>query len=163
MIVDSDFETMFRTQYPRLVSLGVAMTGRRDVANDLAQETMLRAHRRWGDVSTFDAPAAWCRKVMVNLLIDHHRSATAERIAVERLGARDQLASPAPDIDRWWDIVGPLPERQRMIVTLYYADDLAVDEIADTLGLTAGAVKASLFKARTSLRRRLDAEEDNNG
>ena len=51
------------------------MTGRRDVATDLAQETLLRAHQRWADVATFDAPAAWCRKVMVNLLIDHHRSA----------------------------------------------------------------------------------------
>ena len=50
-----------------------------------------------------------------------------------------------------------------MIVTLYYADDLSVDEIAEMLGVTAGAVKASLFKARQSLRRRLDAEEDHDG
>jgi RNA polymerase sigma-70 factor (ECF subfamily) len=163
MTVDSEFETLFRTQFPRLVSLGVAMTGRRDVADDLAQETMLRAHRRWSDVATFDAPAAWCRKVMVNLLIDHHRSVTAERVAVERIGARDDRTAPAPALDRWFEIVGTLPERQRIIVTLYYADDLSVDEIADTLGLTAGGVKASLFKARHSLRRRLDAEEDHDG
>ncbi len=163
MVVDSEFETLFRTQFPRLVSLGVAMTGRRDVASDLAQETLLRAHRRWNDLAAFDAPAAWCRKVMVNLLIDHHRSATAERAAVERLSARDHHVTPATDVDRWWEIVGPLPARQRTIVTLYYADDLSIDEIADTLGLTTGAVKASLFKARHSLRRRLDAEEDHDG
>ncbi len=163
VIVDSDFETLFKAQFPRLVSLGLAMTGRRDVATDLAQETLLRAHQRWADVATFDAPAAWCRKVMVNLLIDHHRSATAERIALARLGADSQLAAPAPALDRWCEIVGTLPTRQRMIVTLYYADDLSVDEIADTLGVTAGAVKASLFKARRALRRRLDAEEDHDG
>ena len=163
MTVANDFETLFKTQFPRLVSLGLAMTGRRDVATDLAQETLLRAHRRWAEVATFDAPAAWCRKVMVNLLIDHHRSAQAERVAVERLGARSELATPAPALDRWCEIVGSLPDRQRVIVTLYYADDLSVDEIADTLGVTAGAVKASLFKARHSLRRRLDAEEDHDG
>jgi RNA polymerase sigma-70 factor (ECF subfamily) len=157
------FETLFKDEFPRLVSLGLAMSGRRDVATDLAQETMLRAHQRWTDVATFDSPAAWCRKVMVNLLIDHHRSATAERIAMDRLGSRGELVAPAPALDRWCEIVGELPDRQRVIVTLYYADDMSVDEIADTLGVTAGAIKASLFKARRSLRRRLDAEEDHDG
>lgn len=157
--VVSDFETLFRTEFARLVSLGVAQTGRRDVALELAQETMLRAHDHWHELATYDSPEAWCRRVMKNLLIDHHRSRAAERRAVERLERRSTLDAQTPALGRWWDLVGPLPDQQRMIVTLYYADDRSVTEIADELGITKGSVKASLFKARRSLRRRLEAEE----
>ena len=93
--VSTDYETMFRDLFPRLVSLGVVMTGRRDIAHELAQETLLRAHRRWDEVSRYDAPAAWCRKVMVNLVIDHQRSAASERRAVERLAPRRPATSTA--------------------------------------------------------------------
>lgn len=157
--VDNDFETLFRAQYPRLVSLGVAKTGRRDIARELAQETMLRAHDRWDQLAGYDAPAAWCRTVMTNLLIDHHRSQSAERRAVDRLRTETEVVAPTPALSRWWDLVGGLPDRQRTIVVLYYADDLSVEQIADTLGVTRGSVKASLFKARRALRRRLEAEE----
>ena len=74
MAVTHDYETVFREVFPRLVSLGTLKTGRADVARDLAQETMLRAHARWDELSTYDAPAAWCHTVMTNLLVDHHRT-----------------------------------------------------------------------------------------
>ncbi len=160
VIVESDFETLFRSEFPRLVSLGMAMTGRRDIATDLAQETMLRAHRHWDDVAAYEAPAAWCRKVMTNLLIDHHRSVAAERAAVERLRVEPQPTVPTPTLDRWWEIVGGLPDRQRIIVTLYYADDQSVHDIAAALGVTTGSIKASLFKARATMRRHLEEHDD---
>jgi len=155
--VDSDFETLFREVYPRLVSLGTLKTGRVDIARELAQETMVRAHDRWDDVGGYDAPAAWCRTVMVNLLIDHHRSASAERRAVNRLAQRPgvrEMASPA--LDEWNDLLGSLPDRQRLIVTLHYADDLSTGQIAQMLDTTRGAVKAALFKARRTMRRHLE-------
>jgi RNA polymerase sigma-70 factor (ECF subfamily) len=159
-----DFDTVFREVFPRLVSLGALRTGRVDVARELAQETMLRAHTRWAQLSTYDAPAAWCHTVMSNLLVDHHRSTQAEQRAVDRLGGRqvtgdgdDTAAGPA--LDRWNELVAPLPDHQRSVVTLYYADDLSVGQIASLLGTTRGAVKATLFKARHVLRRQLDAEE----
>jgi RNA polymerase sigma-70 factor, ECF subfamily len=156
--VEHDYEVVFRAQFPRLVSLGVAMTGRRDIAYELAQETMLRAHRRWDEIAAYDTSAAWLRRVMVNLLIDHHRSRTAERAAVERLAGQGAVVIDAPSIDRWHELVSLLPRQQRAIVSLYYADDQSVESIADTLGISTGAVKKSLFKARQTLQRRL-AEE----
>jgi RNA polymerase sigma-70 factor, ECF subfamily len=163
--VDTEFEALFRDVFPRLVSLGALKTGRVDVARDLAQETMTRAHARWDELATYDAPAAWCRTVMVNLLIDHHRSRAAEQRAVDRLSTADTTvvaaADPTPSLDEWNELVAPLPERQRMIVTLYYADDLTVGQIAQLLDTSRGAIKASLFKARRTLRNRLDEEHAN--
>jgi len=159
-----DFDTVFRQVYPRLVSLGALKTGRSDVARDLAQETMLRAHTRWDELARYEAPAAWCHTVMTNLLIDHHRSRSSERRAVDRLGARlaDEMAhdgTPVSALDRWNELVAPLSDRHRMIVTLYYADDLSVSQIAALLGTSRGAVKAALFKARRTLRKRHGADE----
>lgn len=159
MAVETEFEALFRDVFPRLVSLGALKTGRVDIARDLAQETMTRAHARWDELATYDAPAAWCRTVMVNLLIDHHRSRAAEQRAVERIGgAPDPAPLATPSLDEWTELVAPLPERQRMIVTLYYADDLTVGQIAQLLDTSRGAIKAALFKARRTLRQRLDEE-----
>ena len=166
MALTHDFETVFREVFPRLVSLGTLQTGRIDVARDLAQETMLRAHARWDEIAGYDSPAAWCHTVMTNLLVDHHRSAASERRAVDRLGRRhpdvtpDADATSTPALDRWNELVAPLPDRHRTIVTLYYADDLSVGQIATLLGMTRGAVKAALFKARRTLRRHLDDEQE---
>ena len=157
MAIDGDFESLFREVYPRLVSLGTLKTGRVDVARDLAQETMSRAHARWHEIGEYDAPAAWCRTVMVNLLIDHHRTTDAERRAVVRLAGQPATErSSTSALDDWNDLVAPLPERQRLIVTLHYADDLSTRQIAHLLDTTRGAVKAALFKARRTMRRHLE-------
>ena len=167
MAVDGDFDTLFRDVYPSLVSLGVLKCGEVDVARDLAQETMVRAHSRWTELSAYDAPAAWCRTVMVNLLIDHHRGASSERRALQRLSAQHPTASAgnadptaSPALDRWNELTATLTEQQRLVVTLFYADDLSVKQIASLLDTTRGAIKATLFKARRALRRQLEQREE---
>ena len=152
------FDPFFREWFPRLVSLGVVMTGRRDVAHDAAQEALLRAHRRWDEVGGYDAPGAWVRKVATNLLVDHLRSAGRERAAVGRLAHGAATSAAEPAIDRWSELVAGLPDQQRTIVTLYYADDQSVEAIADALGIATGTVKAQLFKARQRLRSQLEDE-----
>lgn len=103
------FDLFFREWFPRLVSLGTTMTGRSDVARDIAQEALLRAHRHWGDLGGYSAPGAWVRKVAVNLMLDHLRSAGRERSAVERL-ARRETAPPEPVLDQWAELVAGLSD-----------------------------------------------------
>lgn len=138
------------------------MTGRGDVARDVAQESLLRAHRRWAEVGAYDAPGAWVRKVATNLLVDHLRTAGREQRAVARLGAGEAAIRPGaePALDRWTELVSVLPDAQRAIVTLFYADDQSVEAIADLLDIAPGTVKAQLFKARQRLRAELAGERD---
>jgi RNA polymerase sigma-70 factor (ECF subfamily) len=156
------FETFFREWYPRLVVLGVTMTGRRDVAQDVAQESLLRAHQRWIDVSGYDLPGAWVKRVAVNLLVDHLRRVGREREAMARLGsvaASESTDAPDHAADRWVMLLDGLTDRQRAIVTLFYADDQSVGAIAELLEVAPGTVKAQLFKARERLRANLEREE----
>ena len=159
--VGADFDECFRHEYPRLVALGVAMSGSAEVARELAQETMLRAHARWNEVSTYEQTGAWLRRVMSNLLIDHHRSVTAERAATERLRRHAVASSVAPEAGcDWSQLVAALQPRQRVIVTLYYAEDRSVDEVASIVGVATGTVKSALGKARARLLDALREEAD---
>jgi RNA polymerase sigma-70 factor (ECF subfamily) len=160
----TDYEDCFREQYPRLVALGAAMAGNREVARELAQEAMLRAHARWDEVGTYDAPGAWLRRVMTNLVIDHLRSRRAEESAVVRLGARQPGATDGLDVPAdWAALVAPLPARQRIIVTLFYGEDLSLEQIADLLDIRVGTVKSALGKARERLAGLLGGTGDDGG
>lgn len=153
-----DFETLFRSQYPQLVAFGVAMTGDVETARDLAQETMARAHDHWTDVEATDVPEAWLRRVMRNLTVDHFRRTGTERRALDRFGGRAVGGSDAPVDSTMAELLAVLPERQRAVVALYYVDDLPTAEIAQTLSIAQGTVKALLWKARRTLARELAKE-----
>jgi RNA polymerase sigma-70 factor (ECF subfamily) len=164
-MTDADYDELFRTAYPRLVAMGLAMSTERHVAQDLAQETMLRAYRHRDEVAKLDAPMAWCRRVMGNLLIDHHRRRAVEQAAVERMESRS-AAAPMPGTGstdtahlattpRWNDLLASLTPQQRLIATLFYADDQPVGVVADTLQIAVGTVKSALSKVRSNLRRAL--------
>ncbi len=166
---DDDFEVFFRSTYPKLVGYGASMSAPLEVAQELAQETLLRAYRRIDEVSALESPYGWCRRVMSNLLIDQHRSRTAERSAVDRLGsisaidragagARD--AEPSVADDEWFEIVGSLTVRQRCIATLFYADDMSVADVAAELDISTGSVKSTLSQVRRRVGRLLDETTD---
>lgn len=159
-VTATSFEACFREHYPRLVALGVAMSGSREVACDLAQETMVRAHARWDEIATYDAPAAWLRRVMSNLLIDHHRTRDAERRALRRLESVSDVAPATEAVGEWSRLLAVLPPRQRIIVALYYGEDQSVDAIAEVLDVATGTVKSGLAKARARLATELGREEE---
>ena len=166
-MTDGEYNELFRDVYPRLVALGLAMSTPRQIAQDLAQETMVRAYEHRDRLGDFDAPYAWCRRVMSNLLIDQHRSMTAERTAVGRLARRpvldrggDAESALVEARDAWADMVAPLTRRQRCVATLFYADDRSVADIADDLGLSVGSVKTTLSRIRRKVGRSLTGTAD---
>lgn len=161
-MTEDEYDDLFRSAYPRLVAMGLAMSTSRHVSQELAQETLLRAHHRRDELASYDSPMAWCRRVMGNLLIDHHRRRTSESAAVERLGHRSSTgADTTPDPEtvaastRWADLIGSLTPQQRVVATLYYAEDQSVADVAEMMDIAIGTVKSALSKVRTNLRLRL--------
>jgi RNA polymerase sigma-70 factor, ECF subfamily len=159
VVSEVGFEECYREHYPRLVALGVAMTGDPDRARELAQETFVRLHDNWEQIRGYDRPGAWLRRVMSNLLIDEQRSRNAERRAVRRLAGRARHPEHESPLgaEGWWELVASLPARQRLIVTLFYGEDLTVADVATELDIAPGTVKSALSKARQSLRDRWEA------
>lgn len=155
------FDAFYGRQFPALVALARALVGPSAVAEDLAQEAMMVAYRRWGEVSLFDSPEAWVRRVCTNLATSAFRRRQAELRALARLGARrtDVVEIPSSS-EAFWTQVRRLPKRQAQVVALHYVLDLGVHEVATTLGVAEGTVKAHLSRARETLAALLDREVD---
>ena len=159
----SGFEAFFRAEYPRLVALLVAVTGSRSVAEELAQEALLRAHVRWDRIVRYDRPGAWVRRVALNLASHHRRRRRTEQGVLDRLG-RQRPAEPysyADGVgDDFWALVRRLPARQAAAVALHHLEDRPVAEVAAILGCAEGTAKAHLHRGRAALARMLDLPEE---
>jgi RNA polymerase sigma-70 factor (ECF subfamily) len=161
--VPDSFETLYRENYAAVVALVYALSGTRAVAEDLAQEAFLRAHQDWAQVSKMDRPDGWVRRVALNLARSRLRRLRAETVARLKIGAdagasasalhRDELESEA-----FWSEVRRLPSRQAQAIALHYIEDLSVSEVAETLGVADGTVKALLHQGRQRLGRQLSAK-----
>ena len=161
-----DFVGFFQAHYERLVgSLGAAF-GNREAADEAVQDAFVRAYARWSRVRRLDSPAAWVRRVAINRLRDGHRSRQrrerAEDRAVDRVAGRPHT-DPVADAPGEWDVVrrtlAELPERQRIAVALYYVEDLSVRDIAMSMRISEGAVKAHLSQGRSRLAAVMAASE----
>lgn len=133
-----------------------------DAAEDLLQETLLRAHRALTRLGPGANVRAWLYRIATNTSLNHLRSRARERRALER-HAREKDPAHHPDTDgtagemerrrvALWDAVAALPERQRHAITLRVADELEYEEIARRLGCTAEAARANVYQATKRLR-----------
>ena len=142
------FEDFFRTTGPKLVALGYVFTGDRSHAQDLAQETLLRAWQRWDTVSDYDDPAAWCRRVLCNLATSEWRKATRRRLSPPLTSSPPEPDIEAIELARALDTL-PLP--QRTAIVLHDAGDLSVAEVARELEVPEGTVRSWLSRGRKAL------------
>ncbi len=163
---DAEFDRFFIDHYDRLVRGLTAMTGDREIADDCVQEAFIRAYARWRRVRRYDNPATWVRRVAINLSRDRHRSDDRRRRREDRV-PRDLAGTMPLDlvIDHLGlaELLGHLSPQQRAVAALFYVEDLPIAEIADSLGVTSGAVKFHLNKARSNLSAVLERQEARHG
>ena len=149
------FETFYRRELPGLVALACALSGSA-CAEDIAQDAMIAAYRRWDDVAQLDIPAAWVRRVCANRAVSTLRRRSVEARAMLRLGSRQTDVEPiAAEHETFWAEVRRLPHRQAQVIALHYIYDLGVAQIATTLGCAEGTVKVHLSRGRAALSERL--------
>lgn len=140
------------------------LVDRRD-ADDVLQEAMLRAWRRW---PTFDpalgTPRAWLLAIVSDQARRVWRRRTRDGAPVDGAvgtGGRTRESDPDPPADdRITDLdldrsIAALPDRQRQAIELYYFLDLPVADVAAAMECAEGTVRATLTAARASLRSRL--------
>jgi RNA polymerase sigma-70 factor (ECF subfamily) len=150
------FDEFYAREYRSLVALAHALTGSRAHAEDIAQEAMLAAYRRWDGVALLDAPAGWARRVCANISTSFVRRRVVEaRVAVRLRSRRTEVTELEDDDAEFWALVRRLPRRQMQCVALRYVSGYSVAEIAIVLGCADGTVKAHLARARSTLAQRL--------
>ena len=160
-----DFEQMVDRYFGALRRRAVRLAGRTEDAEDLVQETFLRA---WGSFHTFTPGTnskAWLFRILYNTFIDARRAAT-----------RAVRTTDGPDVDDHVGIVSgtpetpiearliegtlqralaAVPERFRPCIVLVDLRGWSYGEVADSLGIPRGTVMSRLHRARAAMRRAL--------
>lgn len=159
------WESVVRTHSRRVYNLCYRFTGRREEAEDLAQEVFLRVFRT---LSSYDpnqgALGVWMHRVARNLLIDHYRATRRERLSVsldDEIPRLEQKESGAPQPDRALARVElsaalqqgltRLSPELREAVILRDLQGLEYREIGQVLDIPEGTVKSRINRGRAEL------------
>ena len=150
------FADFYRERYARAVRLAVVLTGSAGAAEDVVQDVMIDAHRRWARVSAYDDPGAWLRRAIVNRAISRHRRVAVAAKGFLRLTGQARLSIELVDSD-WelWRRVRTLPTRQAQMIALVYVEGLTLDGAASVLGISPPTAKSHLARAKQRLENEL--------
>jgi RNA polymerase sigma-70 factor (ECF subfamily) len=159
----SAFEALYRRHAARVHGVVARLVGfDRARAEDLAQETFVRAWQALPAYRFESAFSTWLHRLAVNTALMDLR-ARRSRIqadgdeALEYVGSADSAGHGTAltmDLER---AVATLPPRARAVLVLYDVEGWKHEEIADALGMAVGSSKAQLHRARALLRERLEA------
>src|SRR5207244_4445041 len=152
-LYDQEFHSVFRSI--RAVVLDSA------AAEDLTQETFVRAYRARSRYTPTAPPGAWLRRIGINLAISYLRRQKLARF----LPARLYMAPDRRDYDRAEarDVVekamARLSPKLRAAVVLHYYEGLTREEIAEVLGVPAGTVASRIAKAVAIMRKAMGSDQ----
>ena len=151
-MADDGFTAFFQDAYPRIVGQLRLLTGDLASAEAVAQEAFVRAASRWGQLSRYEQPEAWVRKIAFRLAIDGLRRARRHRGVLARLSVRPEPTASLDEEDR--QVVAalrrlPLPLRE--VLVLHHCLDLPVEAVAAQTGISVGTVKSRLARGRERL------------
>ncbi len=152
-LYDQEFHSVYRSI--RAVVLDTA------AAEDLTQETFVRAYRARHRYTPTAPPGAWLRRIGINLAISHLRRQKLARFLPARLyvapDRRDYDRAEARDVVE--KALTQLSPKLRAAVVLHYYEGLTREEIADVLGVPAGTVASRIAKAVAIMRKTMASDQ----
>ncbi len=148
------FEEYAGTAWPSLYRYAYLLAGNHADAEDIAQQTLIKAYRSWSRVKDSDSPAAYLRRMLTNTYLSQRRPKSRRLELLTDAPPELGHAPVAGPEERMvlWPHVKSLPPRQRAVVVLRYFEDLSEQEIAETLGCSRGNVKSTAHHALKALR-----------
>ena len=161
---DAAVEQLYAAHYRRLVRLSVLLVGDVGTAEEVVQDSFVAMHGRWRSLREPDKGLAYLRQTVVN----RSRSVLRHRAVADRHAPTPVPDRPGADVDllvterraEVLEALRGLPERQREVLVLRYYLDLSEAQIADTLGVSRGAVKSHASRGVASLRALMEEAHD---
>lgn len=163
---DHGLERLYALYWDAMVRLAWLLLHDGPLAEDVVQDALVSVHRNWGHLASEANAAAYLRRSVVNgarsalrhrgVADRHLRSETADPTVRRTAPGADEPALARLGLSVLGRAVAALPDRQREVLTLRYFLDLSEAEIADTLGISPGAVKSHAHRGLAALRDRSD-------
>ncbi len=158
---------LFEQEGRPLVRLVRLFVDDRNAAEDLVQEGFIRLSRNAHRIRDESKAAAYLRSIVLNLARDHNRRGLVSLrhhlpFDDARASAEDEIVL-LDDQREVIDALRALPLRQRDCLVLRYYQELSVDGIAETLGISRNSVKTHLKRALVAMNQRLGGEPEGRG
>lgn len=152
----ADWDAIVREHGPAVLRIACRILGVAPDAEDVTQDVFLEAWQMHLSQSVVNWPGLLRRLAVLRSLdkLRRHRpsvSLTEDLLGHDR-GGPPQVAMARELASRLRQCIGELPDRQAAVFSLFYFEHFGREEIADTLGTTAGAVSTALSKARRTLK-----------
>ncbi len=164
---ETDFSRDILPLKDKLFRLALGITLNAAEAEDIVQETLLRAWSQrsvWQEVESVEA---WCAAVARNLSVDWVRKAETRNVTLtdDMVSVADGSTTASSDplsalvsterADIVRRLIGALPPKQREVLVLRDVEGKSYQEIASALGISEDRVKVNLFRARQKVRQGL--------
>jgi RNA polymerase sigma-70 factor (sigma-E family) len=155
VVLDS-FDQYVVDRLDRLLRFATALTCDPHLAQDVVQEVLLRAQRKWPHIGAMRGRDSYVHRMIVNEYLSWRRRRAARAVSHAML---DQLGTPTADPatayaerDAMRARIATLPRKQRAALLLRYYEDRTDAEIAEVLGCSAGTVRSHISRALSTLR-----------
>jgi RNA polymerase sigma-70 factor (sigma-E family) len=161
--VDALVVRLFHQEASSLVRLARLFVDDRNAAEDLVQEAFIRLARGGHRLRDPEKAPAYLRSIVLNLARDHNRRGLVSlrhHLPSDDQAAVEDAIELREDEQRVIDALRELPHRQRDCIVLRYYDELGIDDIASTLGISRNSVKTHLSRGLDALEHKLEQPLD---
>lgn len=146
------------SHYGTLHRVAYLLTGDNTAADDLVQDTLIRAWSYSRDTAV-EQPLAFVRRCMVNLYISQGRRKFRSEVPTSDSDLLDRTASQPRDLAQTvtmeqvvWQALKTLPRHQRALLVLRFYEDMSESQVAALLGVGVGSVRSGTWRALRRLR-----------
>jgi len=166
---DADAQTRFIQQNLRRVFLLIyRIVGNPDDAQDLTQETFIKALQRQGQLKDLEKSAHWLSRIAANTAIDFLRRnkkyafSDISRVADSMTSSYENAEQSLLRGERWLHLDGglaTLTERERTALILRDLEDIPADEVASRMNCSMATVRSHIANARAKFKRYLEGRK----
>ena len=165
------FRSLAKRHRPSVYHIVCKIVHDEETANDLVQETFMKAFASLASYRPEYRFSTWLYKIAANCSIDHLRKKRIQALSLDRhlddgndgrqFDIADYSYHPERDLERKEqrfsieEAIASLPDKYREVIVYRHKDDKSYEEIADLLGIPIGTVKARIFRARELLKKKL--------
>ncbi|MCZ8521832.1 MULTISPECIES: RNA polymerase sigma factor [Paenibacillus] len=162
----ADFRGIMESYGQDIWNYAYFLTGKSDVADDISQETFIRAYRSLNTFRGNSSLKTWLLKIAHNLTYDYRKKSFFKRIVlmevVNKIGTSPSAEKEyfsEKTVDDIWSIVQTLPLKLREVLLLDVVHYMKLQEISEFLDIPLGTVKSRLHRARIIVAKQLELED----
>lgn len=155
-----EFKRIFRPCHQQLYRVAFRLTGNREDAEDIVQETFMKIWNSRDRLGQLDNPAAFCMATLKNVFVDSVRrnkpdldsGMSSDEVTVASDTDIGQQIESRDAVDKVMNLINRLPANQRDVMKMRDIADLPFEEIEAATGLTPGNIRTLLSRARKKIK-----------